>query len=383
MITTTLFPGRYVQGRGALTRLGRELSRLGNRHLLISSPYPLEHLLPPVLPEVERAGTVRVERFGGECTDQEIDRLSAVAEDFKANTVTALGGGKTLDAAKAVAVRAGVPVIVVPTIASTDAPCSSVCVIYSPEGVFERADLLPRNPDIVLVDTGVIAAAPARFLVAGMGDALATWFEAESCRIGRGRNISGEAGSMTAHALARLCYETIRDWGLSARTACEAGVATPALERVVEANTLLSGLGFESGGLGAAHSIHNGLTILPGVKGLYHGEKVAFGVLASLFLADTSVALVDEVYDLCAVLGLPTTFADLGLDGVSGRDLRRVAKKACAPGESIHNEPGDISPEVVHAALVAADAEGRQRQVAPARGEAALCARRRDSRGRA
>ncbi len=383
MITTTLFPGRYVQGRGALARLGKELARLGSRHLVICSPHPLEHLLPQVLPDVQQGGSVRVERFGGECTDQEIDRLSEAARDFQANTVTAFGGGKTLDAAKAVAVRAGVPVIVVPTIASTDAPCSSVCVIYSPEGVFERVDLLPRNPDIVLVDTEVIAAAPARFLVAGMGDALATWFEAESCRIGRGRNISGEAGSMTAHALARLCYETIRDWGLSARTACEAGVVTPALERVVEANTLLSGLGFESGGLGAAHSIHNGLTILPGARGLYHGEKVAFGVLASLFLADTFATLVDEVYDLCAVLGLPTSFADLGLDGVSGRDLRRVAEKACAPGESIHNEPGDISPDVVHAALVAADAEGRRRKVATAQGEAALRARRRDSRERA
>ena len=81
--------------------------------------------------------------------------------------------------------------------------------------------------------------------------------------------------SMTAYALARLCYETVRDWGVAARTACEAGVVTPALERVVEANTLLSGLGFESGGLGAAHSIHNGLTALAGVKGRSHGGTAA------------------------------------------------------------------------------------------------------------
>ena len=60
---------------------------------------------------------------------------------------------------------------------------------------------------------------------------------------------------MTAYALARLCYETVRDWGVAALTACEAQVVTPALERVVEANILLSGLGFESGGLGAAHAL--------------------------------------------------------------------------------------------------------------------------------
>ncbi|MEF3697741.1 glycerol dehydrogenase [Desulfolutivibrio sp.] len=369
MISTTLFPGRYVQGRSALSRLGGELARLGTRHFLICSPHPLEHLLPPVLPGVEQAGAVRTERFGRECTDQEIERLSGLAREFGAQTVTGMGGGKTLDAAKAVAARVGLPVVVVPTIASTDAPCSSVCVVYSPDGVFLRADVLPRNPDVVIVDTEVMARAPARFLVAGMGDALATWFEADSCRKGRGRNIAGDAGSMTALALARLCYETVRNFGLSARTACEAGVATPALERVVEANTLLSGLGFESGGLGAAHSIHNGLTALPAVRGLHHGEKVAFGVLASLFLTDAPMALVDEVYALCASLGLPTTFADLGLAGVSDQELLRVAEKSCAPGESIHNEPVEISPSLIQAALKAADAEGRRRVPA----DAGLC----------
>uniref|UniRef100_I2Q599 Glycerol dehydrogenase n=1 Tax=Desulfovibrio sp. U5L TaxID=596152 RepID=I2Q599_9BACT len=368
MIRTTLFPGRYVQGPGALSRLGQELARLGKRHFFLCSPHPLEHLLPSVLPAVEQAGDVLVERFGRECTDREIERLVAAARGFGAETVTALGGGKTLDTAKAVAARSGLPVAVVPTIASTDAPCSSVCIVYSPEGVFDRVDILPRNPDLVLVDTEVMAKAPARFLVAGMGDALATWFEADSCRVSRGPNIAGDLGSMTAYALARLCYETIRDFGLSARTACEAGVVTPALERVVEANTLLSGLGFESGGLGAAHSIHNGLTALPGVRGRSHGEKVAFGVLASLFLADRPVSLLDEVYGLGAALGLPTTLADLGLAGVSDEALRRVAEKTCTPGESIFNEPAEISPATVFAALKAADAEGRRRRPGDAGG---------------
>ncbi len=362
MLTTTLFPGRYVQGAGALARLGTELARLGNRHFVIGSPHPLKHLLPAVLPSLEQAGAVQVEQFGRQCTDQEIDRLLSLARAFGAQTITALGGGKTLDAAKAVAARAGVPVAMVPTIASTDAPCSSVCIIYTPEGIFQRVDLLPRNPDLVLVDTEVIAKAPARFLAAGMGDALATWFEAQSCRVSRGANIAGDQGSMTAHALARLCYETVRDWGLAALTACEAGVVTPALERVVEANTLLSGLGFESGGLGAAHSIHNGLTALPETLGNSHGEKVAFGVLASLFLTDKPMEIMEEVYTLCQTLGLPMTFADLGLNAVNDQDLLRVAEKSCAQEESIHNEPVDISPKLVLGALIAADAEGRRRR---------------------
>lgn len=369
MLTTTLFPGRYVQGAGALASLPGELARLvrpagqgGGRHLIVASPHPREHLLPALLPALQQTGQIRVETFGRECTDQEIERLLACVREFGAETITALGGGKTLDAAKAAACRAGIPSVAVPTIASTDAPCSSVCVVYTEGGVFKRVDLLPRNPDVVLVDTEVIARAPARHLASGMGDALATWFEAESCRLGRGRNIAGTASSMTALALARLCYETIRDWGLAALTACRAGIVTPALERVVEANTLLSGLGFESGGLGAAHAIHNGLTILEGVHARSHGEKVAFGVLAGLFLTDKTPAVMDEVYGLCEALGLPTTFAGLGVAGVSDEDLLRVAEKACAPEESIHNEPVEVTPALVFNALKAADAEGRRRR---------------------
>ncbi|GAB6037260.1 glycerol dehydrogenase [Fundidesulfovibrio butyratiphilus] len=368
MITTTLFPGRYIQGAGALSRLGGELARLGDRHFIVASPHPLSKLLPPRQAELDQAGATRLERFGRECTDREIERLFALAKEFGAATITGVGGGKTLDAAKAVAVRAGLPMVSVPTVASTDAPCSSVCVVYTDDGVFKRADILPRNPDLVLVDTTVAAQAPARFLASGMGDALATWFEAESCRVSRGGNIAGAPGSMTAHALARLCYETVRDHGPSALVACEAGVVTASLERVVEANTLLSGLGFESGGLAAAHAIHNGLTALPGSHGRYHGEKVAFGVLASFFLTDKPLPLVDEVYTLCAVLGLPTTLADLGLADASDEDLLRVGEKACAPEESIHNEPVEVNPELVRDALKAADAEGRARKTRSARG---------------
>lgn len=361
MICTTLFPGRYVQGSGAIDRLAGELERMGERHFLVCSPHSMDGLAARLLEELEQRGAARVERFGRECTDDEIGRLLTDVEAFEADTVCAIGGGKTLDTAKAVAARAKLPVAVVPTIASTDAPCSSLSIVYTPDGVFQRVEQLPRNPELVLVDTEIIAKAPARFLAAGMGDGLATWFEAESCHISRAANVAGDQGSMTALALARLCYETIRDWGEAALTACEAKVVTPALERIVEANTLLSGLGFESGGLGAAHAIHNGLTALPAIHGMSHGEKVAFGVLASLFLTDKPMAEQDEVYAICRRLGLPTTFADLGLAGVTDEELLLVAEKACAEGESIHNEPAEISPARVLASLKAADAEGRRR----------------------
>lgn len=140
-----------------------------------------------------------------------------------------------------------------------------------------------------------------------MGDALATWFEAESCQQSFAANMTGNLGSVSAYALARLCYDTLLQYGAMAKVANEQNVVTPALERVVEANTLLSGLGFESGGLAASHAIHNGLTVLEPTHGFLHGEKVAFGVLASLFLTDKPAETIATVYTFCESVGLPTT----------------------------------------------------------------------------
>lgn len=305
---------------------------------------------------------VTVETFGRQCSDEEIQRLLALCTQAGCDVVAGLGGGKTLDAAKAVAHLAGKPSVMAPTIASTDAPCSCICVVYTQDGVFKRADILPRNPDVVIVDTQVVAEAPPRFLVAGMGDGLATWFEAESCRIKGAPNTAGDAGSMTAYALARLCRDTLMQYGALALASCAARSVTPALEHVVEANTLLSGLGFESAGLASAHSIHNGLTALPETHSYYHGEKVAFGALASLFLTDKDPASVNEAYGFCESVGLPTTLAGLGLENVSDEALLLVGEKACAEGESMHNEPFETSPAVIADMLKAADAWGKKRK---------------------
>lgn len=88
------------------------------------------------------------------------------------------------------------PVIICPTVASTDAPCSALSVVYTDEGVFQEYLFLKRNPDVVLVDTAVIAASPLRLTVAGMGDALATYFEVRAHAIHNGMTVLEECHHM-------------------------------------------------------------------------------------------------------------------------------------------------------------------------------------------
>jgi glycerol dehydrogenase len=301
-----------------------------------------------------------VHRFGGECSRAEIERGKAAARDANATVIVGAGGGKVLDAARAVASELGLPVVNCPTVASSDAPCSALSVVYTEDGRFESYLFYRRNPDLVLVDTAVIASSPPRLLVAGMGDALATWFEAETVVAARKANQVGGATTISAAALARLCYETLLRDGRAARLALEAKSVTPALERLVEANTLLSGLGFESGGLAVAHSVHNGLTTSPATHPYLHGEKVAFGLVVQLVLEGKPSAVLDEVLAFAADVGLPTQLADLGLADASGDVIERIAERATAPGETAHNEPFPVDAAMLADAIRSADAQARQ-----------------------
>ncbi len=176
------------------------------------------------------------------------------------------------------------------------------------------------------------------------------------------KNTTGYLGTKTAYHLARFCYDMILENGVKAKLACENKIVNSALENVVEANVLLSGLGFESGGLSAAHSIHNGLTMLEETHHFWHGEKVTIGLLAMLFLTERSPAIIDEVFTFCESVGLPTTLEQIGITNFERDYLLPVAKRACASEETIHNLPFDVTPEMVLDNLLIANQEGQNRQ---------------------
>lgn len=358
-----MFPGKFLLGKGILASFSTYTQTLGSKFLVISSKSVMDTAKEKILASIASTEMqAEFVLFGGECSHKEIDRLAAIGKENNCDCVVGVGGGKLLDTAKSAALKMNAPVMVVPTIAATDAPCSALTVVYTEDGVFEEYAWLPSNPQIVMVDTEIICKAPVRYLVAGMGDALATYFEARAVRASNSNTCAVAAiGKQTksAFALAELCYETLLEDGLKAKLSAQAGVITPALENVIEANILLSGVGFESGGLAASHSIHNGMTVLPQTHSANHGEKVAFGVLTELVMENAPMEELDTVLEFCTTVGLPVTFAQLGMEGVSDEELWKVAEAAAVEGETIHCQPFDVTPETVFAALKTADALGK------------------------
>lgn len=358
-----LSPSRYVQGAGAIKEIGMHASSLGTSVQVIGGKTALSLCGPEIQASLaEKDIPCHQECFQGVSSQHEIRRLAGIAGANRADIIIALGGGASIDAGKAVSHEMKVPVIVVPTVISTDAPCSALSVVYSEEGAFERYLLLRKNPDCVLVDTALVAQSPVRFLVAGMGDALATYWESDTCfRSGRPNAITGAARpTLATRALARLCYDTLLESGLQAKLAVELHGVTPAVEAIVEANTLLSGLSSENGGHAAGHSIHNGLTTLKALGLKLHGEKVAFGVLAQLVLEGRPSAAIREVQYFCFSVGLPLCLEDLGIASPTAEEIIRVAEAAVAPGETIHATWFPVTAEMVAAAIWTADALGKR-----------------------
>lgn len=263
-----------------------------------------------------------------------------------------LGGGKALDTAKSVSARLHLPLVLVPTVAASDAPTSQVAVIYDEKHV--KTGAIRMNPTVVLVlvDTGIIARAPVRFLIAGMGDAISTKFEAEACWASSAVNAFGGMPFNATLYLGHLAYDTIRNYGEAAITSVKKNEVSLALENVIEANILLSGLGWESGGVAAAHAVHAGFTLLEEMHQSLHGEKVAYGVLVQLVLERREKDFILDLVSFYKRVGLPTRLADLGGGDFQIQKIEKAVDVICQKGSSIYHMPFPVDRKMVIEAIM-------------------------------
>lgn len=364
-------PQRYIQGKGVLANLGRYLSLLRvTRAAVLISERGRRTDGAPALDSLRGAGIeTHISVFEGECSLEEIERHVQTLANKAIDCVVAIGGGKCVDAGKAVAFRLHTAVVIAPTLASNDAPCSALSVLYSPTGISTGVEFYPNGPAIVVVDTGVIAAAPERYLVAGMGDAMATWYEARVCLLNEAAVTAvGARPTLASCAIGEACAQILFKDGLAASKSVAEKDVSGALENVVEANTLLSGLGFESGGVAAAHGLAQSYTTIATVRENYlHGEMVAMGLLGQLLMESRTDEAV-RVAEFFASVGLPIHLGQISVDPNDMRALDAIAQGTLA-FPFISNMPMPVDAEMIKKAVLGAHELGLR--VAERVGEAA------------
>lgn len=357
-------PGQYIQGPGVLSMIGEYLALAvsGGAGVLITPGR--DRILGEIIEKsLHRAGLASAKTiFQGESSDREVERVAAFfrTSGNPISVIIGVGGGKCLDTARMAAAKLAIPAATVPTTASTDAPTAAHAVVYHENGVFDRVEFSPFSPLLVLVDLDIIAAAPARYLIAGMGDASSTWFEARCCMENPSAlNPRGGRPTMAALAIARQCHDVLRDHGVAALEELKNGHSGPALNRVVEANILLSGIGFESGGLAGAHAVAQGLTVCEDLhKNCLHGELVAIGVLAQLVM-EKRMEEAREAARFFKAVGLPLFLEQLGFDPQKREDDFDAIIRCSLELFFLKYEPFEVTYDLLKSAILEAGELGK------------------------
>jgi glycerol dehydrogenase len=323
-------PHKYIQGPDSILLLNELLPDYGGNALIVIDPFLYDEITAKIKPPLERSG-IKYEfaQFGGKVSDTEIDRLVKIAANNKCTVIAGIGGGKTIDTVKAVSDETGAYTVVVPTTASTDAPCSSLSIVYNTTLSEREVRKCKRNPDLVLVDSAVIMNAPVRYFIAGIGDALATYPEARAAMLAGGKNFIGDSyrSARLALSISKECWTIIIDQAVDAYNDILNKKCTDSVEDVIEANILLSGIGFENAGCAGAHSISKGISALDKEGRLLHGEKVAFGTLCQLVLEKRYDEL-KKLQSIYKAIGLPISLKELELSEPLEENISIIASES-------------------------------------------------------
>ena len=343
-----LFPG-YTVGPDAYEDIVNICSAYGKKAAIIGGRKALAAAEPQIRKAVEGSGIEITGTFwyGGEASRENMDMLRPQVAD--ADMIFAVGGGKAIDTCKVLAHETNRPFFTFPTIASTCASCTSLGIVYHPDGSLREYSFSKIPPNHIFINTEIIANAPARYLWAGMGDTMAKHYE---CTISSRNDVPAHSDAMGI-ALSSMCAAPILRWGKQAMADCEAHKVTPELTEIIEA--IIISTGYVSNFVqvdyttGMAHAMYNGFTILPSTEANHHlhGEVVSYGTLVNL-MVDKDWDKLKLAYGVNKSIDLPVCLADLELE--KDDKLEDVLEATMANQEMTHT-PYPVTKEMIYQAI--------------------------------
>ena len=356
---------------GAITSLSDEIKRLRIKRPLLVTDRGLESV-GTVDKVVEMAKPYDVTIYSDTTqnpTEYCLERCVTIWHECNCDGIIGLGGGSSIDLAKAVAlitshggefvdydVRTGnsaqidrvSPHIAIPTGAGTGAEVGRACVMTLNDGTHSIAVNLNMIANTVICDPDLTVTLPAHLTAATGVDALSHGIE----------TFCSTAVNPPADALAIDCLARVSTW--LARAVDEGDNRQARYEMMMAA--LEGGLALQKG-LGSAHALASPL----GEMNYHHGTLL--GILMPHVVDFNSVSVPDKVTrlrhvvgvqesqtladwitNLVSDIGLPTRLGDLGTTSI---DLHTVAKRAYM-SHLTHTNPRSVSVEDYQQLLTAA-----------------------------
>jgi alcohol dehydrogenase class IV len=349
-------------GAGIVSTLGAEMRGLGfGRLVFVTDPgLRASGVVDKALESLSQAG-VDFQVFDGvepNPKDITVENAWETLKSANPDAVIGFGGGSAMDAAKAMAVLARnpghlrdydgtgkignetLPVIAVPTTAGTGSEVTSNAAITDAKRKYKMSLRSPSLiPCLAMLDPTLLATLPRRIAAESSMDAI---IHAAESLVSNKANLVSEA--LAIQALDYLC-PSIRPFVAARNNALVA-------ERML-VGSMLAGTVIGNTGTGADHALGRALG---GMYDLPHGLAcslmfpyvVRFNFIASpkkyrLFASKLGLdvsrhhdsmlcdMLVDELFRLCADLGIPTRLSEVGLSDIAVGDLAEIAQKNSGP----------------------------------------------------
>jgi alcohol dehydrogenase class IV len=294
---TNSHPTRVVFGTGTLASVRAEVERLGiTRALVLTTPAQTAHGRAVIDLLGERA----VGLFDGAMmhTPVEVTRTAlAVVEERAADGLVAIGGGSTTGLGKAIAVRTGLPQVVIPT---TYAGSEMTPILGETEGGQKTTRSSPDIlPEIVIYDVELTLGLPVALSGTSGINAIAHAVEALYAR---------DANPITS---------LIAEQAIAALARALPAIAADPGDRVPRTRALygawLSGMCLSMVGMALHHKLCH---VLGGAFGLPHAETHT--VVLPYAVAYNAVAAPEAIARVAAALELPAGDAASGLYDLAG-----------------------------------------------------------------
>lgn len=285
---------------------------------VVASPKAWDKAGRQVSEQLNAAGAkiIRAE-FTGYPSERQAREYAAEAVAAEAAVIVAVGGGRTMDVSKAAGTYSKLPVVTVPTIAATCAPWAAVSILYTDEGDFDRPLPNPRSPQAIVADTEIIAAAPIRYIKAGIADTLAKWYEPHlPDKTSFTTRISQNGASLARDSIVKKSDKVINN--------LERGIIDDDTVEIIDTIIYLAGfvgsfIGERAFG-GFAHPFYHSSRRIPSTRKVLHGELVAFGMVAQLVFEGRT----DEVSGLLDILGRLDNLFTLEEIGLTEYDDKKI-----------------------------------------------------------